>query len=440
MSQANNATLTRFPQDLSRALSRRGKDLLEAPNLPQAVNALSPLEAYYIVKEVGLEDATSLLLNASRTQIQTFIDLDCWSQDLPDPLDLEAWLAPFAALGKDALRLAFTALDLEIQTLYLLETLDIFEHDPEEPGGSGRDVPTKVTADSLFHLEKRHPTDERELDPFFVIDAIYSAGLEKPHALIMAALWESRSELQERAYQFRSGRLQDLGFPPPNEAMRIFAAPLATPPGVHLSKWSTLPSTLPAIYAQPLNSPSLVGRALQAVQSEELLSSIENDLIYLTNAAVIAYGQSPNDLKYTGEIATRVIHLLSLGLEVLLSEEHPLDHLKDPTIAHQAAGLLRKWPLQEIFRHGHRATEPLRREAHRLRNDPVVQSWLNLAPGDDDYSSDRLDREFLAALCSSRPLYAGRNPLSPSEAKAFETQVELLQAEERLNDLAGRLL
>ena len=118
MSQNEKVSLARFRQDLSRSLSRRGKQLLESTNLAQAVSKLAPLETYFIVKELGIEDATPILLNASRTQIQTIIDLDCWTGDRPDPLDLDAWLAPFAALGKEALNLAFFTLDHELQIVF----------------------------------------------------------------------------------------------------------------------------------------------------------------------------------------------------------------------------------------------------------------------------------------------------------------------------------
>ncbi len=441
MSDNGKIALARFQQGLSRSLTRRGKALLESENLAQSVSALAPLEAYFIVKELGLEDATPILLNASRRQIQTFIDLDCWSRERPDFLDVDAWLAPFAALGKDALKLAFDTLDTELQVLYIAETLDIYEIDPDEgTSGSGKDVPTKLTTDGFLHLEKKKPDQEREIDPFAVVEALYASRGDKAYPLFMAAKWESESVLQEQAYQFRAGRLQDLGFPSIDNAISIFANPPVHPPGVHLSRWGGPPSTLPAIYAQPLTGETLLSRALASVDSPELLRDIERNLIYLTNSAVVAYGHSPRDLQTTQEIATRVIQTLCLGIEVLLSPEEPLAAPEGDEVASRAAGLFRSWPPQDIFRHGHRALSGLCRDAHQLAGDPILESWLNKSHKGDDYSQERMDREFLTALLAHRPLYAGREPLRPEKTKAFESQQELQDAHTRLNEIAERVL
>ena len=441
MSDNGKLALTRFQQGLARSLTRRGKALLESDNLAQSVNALAPLEAYFVVKELGLEDATPILLNASRRQIQTFIDLDCWSQDRPDFLDLDAWLAPFAALGKEALKLAFDTLDTELQVLYIAETLDIYEIDPDEgTSGSGKDVPTKLTTDGFLHLEKKKPNQEREIDPFAVVEALYASRGDKAYPLFLAAKWESQSVLQEQAYQFRAGRLQDLGFPSIDNAISIFAPPPIHPPGVHLSRWAGPPSTLPAIYAQPLTGETLLSRALASVDSPELLQDIERNLIYLTNAAVIGYGESPRDLQTTQKIATRVIQTLCLGIEVLLSPDEPLAAPNEEEVAIRAAGLFRNWSPQDIFRHGHRAVSRLSHSAQQLADDPILENWLSQSHKDDDYSQDRQDREFLTALLAHRPLYAGREPLRPERAKAFESQQELEEAQIRLNEIAGRVL
>src|SRR5437867_3755631 len=102
-SNASVVTLSRFRAELSRALSRRGKRMLEAADLSDQVQALEPLEAYFIVKELGVGDAAPILLHATFEQLKTFIDLDCWSGDRPNLQEIDAWLAVFAAEGFEAL-------------------------------------------------------------------------------------------------------------------------------------------------------------------------------------------------------------------------------------------------------------------------------------------------------------------------------------------------
>ncbi|MBC7795181.1 MAG: hypothetical protein H7Z43_15860, partial [Clostridia bacterium] len=107
----NVITLTRFRADLARSLSRRADKLLEAPNLREQVEALDPLEAYYLVKEIGLDSALPILRAATPEQLQTFVDLDCWVQSEPDASEMGVWLSAFAEEGFEALANAFVGLD-----------------------------------------------------------------------------------------------------------------------------------------------------------------------------------------------------------------------------------------------------------------------------------------------------------------------------------------
>ncbi|MDP3694810.1 MAG: DUF6178 family protein, partial [Desulfocapsaceae bacterium] len=61
--------LTPFRADLTRALTRRGERILAASDLAGEVAALEPLEAYYIVREFGLDQALPILLELSPEQL-----------------------------------------------------------------------------------------------------------------------------------------------------------------------------------------------------------------------------------------------------------------------------------------------------------------------------------------------------------------------------------
>ena len=108
-------------------------------------------------------------------------------------------------------------------------------------------------------------------------------------------------------------------------------------------------------------------------------------------------------------------------------------------LASHGANALQQWPLQDIFRHGYQAVQNLRQDAHRLIKDPVIKSWLDQAHTADDYSQDRLDREFVDALCAMRPLYSGFDPLKPTEARAFRSKEEIRNASNRIDQIRARL-
>jgi len=105
MTDNNIIELTPFRADLTRALARRGERLLAATDLADEVASLEPLEAYYIVREIGLDQALPILLQLSQEQLEACIDLDCWHRYDFAVDSLDEWLAAFALDGiKHALR------------------------------------------------------------------------------------------------------------------------------------------------------------------------------------------------------------------------------------------------------------------------------------------------------------------------------------------------
>ncbi|MBI3180174.1 MAG: hypothetical protein HYZ27_10960, partial [Deltaproteobacteria bacterium] len=185
--------LSRFRAQLSRALQRRGKRLLESP---EQITALAPLEAYFMIKELGVGDAGPLLLQVSGEQLRTFVDLDCWKGDQPDIVEIDAWLAPFAALGAEALARAFLSLDLELQVLVLAESLHIHDAGDEEPPEPSPGAPRSTTPDRYFIIDAM-AADEREVHPFRLVEALYAHDVNEAFRLLTAARAELRSPLEE---------------------------------------------------------------------------------------------------------------------------------------------------------------------------------------------------------------------------------------------------
>ncbi|RYF04020.1 MAG: hypothetical protein EOO40_11610 [Deltaproteobacteria bacterium] len=88
--QADIIPLTPLRVEVTRALQRRGKKLLEAADLPAQMALLSPLEAYLTIKELGIEAAMPLFACATAAQLQACIDLDCWEHDNFEASELDA--------------------------------------------------------------------------------------------------------------------------------------------------------------------------------------------------------------------------------------------------------------------------------------------------------------------------------------------------------------
>jgi hypothetical protein len=425
--------LSRFQADVSRALARRAERLLESRDVAAEVQKLQPLEAYLVIKEVGVHDAGDLLKYTTPEQLQAFVDLDCWSGDELSVDDIDAWLAPFQSDGREELARAFLRLDDELQTLFLASIVNLYDTREEDSiPDAPESVVRRTTADGYFVVEPI-PSEVREVDPLVLIDGLYAVDIDGAFALLTSARWELRSNLEEEAYRFRNGRLEDMGFLTRSEALRLFAAPPARPPSSRHASPEAPATALPALYAAPLRDKSLLARAMARVTDERLLSRLEEELVLLINGATVAYGESPRDLAHVTEIATRVRDTLSLGLEALISPNGPMAFPDGEAVADDAAKQLALWPMADLFRWGIQETLPLARLAQSAAAEPVIAHWL-------EQTDDSLDRVFMKALLATPPLYAGFDLAAPRAVRAFGTKRELAEAMARLDALAKKLV
>jgi hypothetical protein len=438
MTMTQDASLTPYRAHLSKSIGRSARSLLESSDLAAEVATLEPLEAYFIVKEVGVDEAAEILLACSPEQFQSFIDLDCWHDNEPAHLEIDAWLAPVAHQRPDILESVFLKLDEEVQVLFLKASLHIFTPDeadvlPDPPKG----VVRKTTPDGYYVVESQHDLD-REIDPLVFVDAIYHSGVERGFELLTAARWEVQSPLEEQALQFRSARVEALGFPSRDKSLSLFLKPNKTATTQNLiTKDITTHQSLPSIYAGPLSQHCLLTAGLEHLESKSL-SRIETQLQYLINHVVIAYEGSPKNVHGVSRCANLCRDILSLGLESLVNQGDPALELTRH-IAIQASQYLEKDSLFDIFRHGYQEIHSLHLEAKSLAQDSVVKAWLATSvQEDEDYSQATMDRSFLLALGSFPPTYAGFDPITPNKSRAFASMTELLDSEERLRQIKSK--
>jgi hypothetical protein len=234
------AALAALPVDEQVALvcetpvARRAEllDLLRAPE--QVIPRLPEAELCFTVKAIGLADAGWVLAHATDEQIQSCVDLDGWGTgDAPDRERLSAWMAALLEGGDDALLRAVHALDTELLMLWLADRLEAHLKPNDDPGW---EAPSGArTLEGQFYVVARRSGDDLE-DAMRVLELLFEADYWLYFRLLQAVSWESGPDNEEFALRWRTGRLQDLGFPPRDEALAIYAAP-------RRSELDTLPET-----------------------------------------------------------------------------------------------------------------------------------------------------------------------------------------------------
>ncbi len=217
------ALVTRHPfwQALSpTVVKQRIEQLLTAPDAAALVQALSPVEYTILLKEAP-EMRPQLLQLTQPEQVRTVLDLDCWNKDTLDSPRLLAWLEDLQHSGTEVFAHTLQVLDAELLVAFIRQHLRVDAALPAEEEDEPKHYDEALT-NELYRTEflvLDSPVNDRVQR---LLSFLRLADLDLYHHLMQAAMWEQDTELVEWAYRWKSGRLQDEGFPDYFEALETY--------------------------------------------------------------------------------------------------------------------------------------------------------------------------------------------------------------------------
>ena len=331
------------------------KPELVIPQLPEA-------ELCFAIKAVSLNDAAWILEYATTEQFVTCIDLDIWKDQLPQPLLLREWLSTCVEAGETTLLRMAKSLDTELLFLFLRDRLETFLK-PEDDSWSPPEQ--SQTLDGQFYYRARREGDDlAEITRLF--DALFREDYWLYFRLFQSVIWEPEAENQEWALRWHVGRLQDLGFPPREEAIRIMA--ILTP-----EEFTRVPDTLlnaddPA-WRLPVWLPSLPAEleerypllATAADLSEEARKLFFYQFIALTNNLAVVDELPLSDTESIPIALEKAAGIAGNGM-AFLAEKNQLSPLE----------VLQRVSLQRLFRVGYQV-QLLEKAALQLPEDSPEQ-------------------------------------------------------------------
>jgi hypothetical protein len=323
-------------------LARRAEllELLPAPErvIPQIPEA----ELCFTIKAAGLADAPWILEYATPEQVVACIDLDAWSGMTADRETLDAWVDALAETESQAFLRSFRALDPEIAVLYLKGRIAVFQKPSDEDWQPPKGA---QTLEGQFYFAAR-----AEGDDVAAIVRVLSLLFEHEYwtyfRFMQGVAWELDSDNEEWALRWRTGRLQDLGFPPWEEAMDIYrflppSERAALPEDVRpldVSEWH-LPMWMPGLPATR-DAEQLIFRTLALLEDEERRACFYA-FIAIANKLAVADRMPLGDAESTPRAIEKAAHFISEGL-AFVSAENRLE----------AVEVLRRVPLGRLFRVG----------------------------------------------------------------------------------------
>jgi len=325
--------------DTSLPIRRQLIELL--PNPEDVIPLLPEAELCYTVRTIGLADASWLLALASDEQLVACFDLDAWNGVRLEPARLDAWFAALAETDDETLVRAAQALDPELLVLWLRRHVDVYVKPGPQEDPDWTPPDQSQTLEGQFYFVARDPNDD--LAPLLhLLHALFPSDYWLYFRAIQAVREDLPTETEEWALRWRTGRLEDLGFPTWESAMRIYGF-------LRPEKLAELPAEQPVLdladYGLPTWTSSLpttageeraLFRAIRELSQEER-GGVFHALIALANRIAVADRLElgdPESLPRALEKATRyasdgLVHLASanaLALDETLRRV-ALDHL-----------------------------------------------------------------------------------------------------------------
>jgi hypothetical protein len=437
--------LSRYRAQLGRGRKlRRADALLAGPDPERAVRALPGDELYYVIHEIGLRDAGDILALARPEQVQAVLDFALWERDQILPERAGEWLEALAEAPYETIGAWVEGLDVELFALLLRKSSRIYdlsqEEAPDEAEGTLYPTPDglfvldvtgmlgdEAAADDGERAQEAGPMTTSARAIIRIVDALYRADRNLARRLLVGARAELDSELEELAYRWRQGRMEDLGFQDYYEALEVYRE--LDPGSVRIGETEPGktrvrpldergdadggPARAPASLVERLTrGASPFARAAQGLRSADEIAELHFALVALTNRVLAADRVTPGDDASVTATLERQLATLDLALEFLARGDTARE-----------VEALRTIPLVRLFRLGISLVGKVKLLATTLRRrGPFAATGRHPLVEPDEALA-------LAAVSRHRPLFSGILDEPPSNAdRPFRTLADLARA------------
>jgi hypothetical protein len=365
--------------------------------------AMAPQEFFWLFKEIGETDALGLLQLASPEQCIFILDMELWEGCTFSEEKACHWLAYFMEGGEARIHELLNYVDFEWLQLLLSRELIVGGGIGDQSNDEERFGDYDHTFDGVFMLSFKNPKHSQLIGSF--ISMLIKLDNPLYTALMEGVKGDVDLELEDQIQRFRSGRLEDLGFPPLDEALSIYAR--VNPDTFEVQGDKDLRPAGEGDSLMPLQpqEDTLLFRALTLADSQPLMQ----ELNYLVNSALVAEGGAFKEQESMAGVFQRVCGYLNIALEKLSGGD-----------AQQAAGILTGEPLKRLFQLGYSIVLQLKFAADTTET--------------VDYASGKL----LAGLKAKRPrFYRGLDPDGIDGYREFKDLADVKCAADLLGQLHG---
>jgi hypothetical protein len=333
--------------------------ILDDPQSVALVHSFPEQDFYFLIHDIGPEDAGPLLSLASNRQWDHIVDLVSWQRDRMDIRAISRWLD--LLLEADPKRFINWILKekLEFVEFYLFKNIEVRvrEHD-QDPSEFGKEF---FSLDNTYYIrfvdepadtgENQSNNDQRQK---FLTQLIENLA-DHDHRIFQGVLLEAThlipAETEEDCYRWRNVRLAEKGFLPYDEAVGIYQSMKPQDLSEQHAKIippAEDPTSLLPVSQYPirmLTEDNDFTRALAAIEPGNVLNHIQSEFANLCNQIIVADHKTIREREQLRDIVKKACGYISIGLKRLSKVRKKVD-------PNQAAAMITRYQLAQIFRVG----------------------------------------------------------------------------------------
>jgi hypothetical protein len=380
------------PKELLAAPGKKALQLiLDSPTPAHLVQSLAEEDLFWLVQEIGPEDALPILSLASNEQWQYLLDLELWDKDRLEIASVNRWLD--LLLKADPHRFLIWGLreNIELLELHLFRNIDVrMKEEDESPSDFGKGY---FTLDDVFYIRTRHEEYDQIVTEF--LKRLADHDFNRYHQVMLELVTVQPAETEENLYRLRNVRLAEKGFLPFEEAIGIYQH---LDPEDLLKKGSRvektfsdphLPEPVSVYTSLQLQDQDLFFMSLRHVGDSHTLERLQTEFAGMCNQIISADSLSVREKEDLAAVAKKACGYLDIGLEEL-----------DGSDPNKGARLVQQYTLNQIFRVGYGAGLKLKWKTEKwVKNSWFGNQALSLAFWGGQWEG------ILEGLLRKRPLY-----------------------------------
>ncbi|RLB83025.1 MAG: hypothetical protein DRH17_03740 [Deltaproteobacteria bacterium] len=397
------------PKELLRLPGKKALELiLESPRPVTLVQSLADEDLFWLVQEVGPEDALPILSFASNDQWQYLLDLELWAKDRLEIDSVNRWLGFLLKADPERFLIWGLREHIELIELHLFKNIEV-RIKKEDESLSDFDE-SFFTLDGVFFIRILHEKYHETIRQF--LDRLAEHDLNQFHKVLLELAAVLPAEVEENIYRLRNVRLAEKGFLPFEEAVGIYQylnpqSLLEKEPQLRkVTHEQQPPKPVPVSTSLLIQDQDLFYMSLKRIEDGHILERLQMEFAAMCNQIISADGFVVRDKDGLTGVVRKACGYLSAGLEKMTGG--------DPQ---KATGLLKRFPLHQIFRVGYGAALELKWRAEKwLRGSWFAGHGFGLSFWDDNWAG------ILEGLFKKRPVfYTGFSEVEPyREFKSLE--------------------